>query len=94
MGISAKELIVKECLGVLKRDDVKQHIQELFHPIIDMLMVEIWPYIFISMIFVVVSFLIILGNFVLLLRAPVPLSVPLSVPGPTATFLSPVLKHD
>ena len=63
-----KEAIVNECLEVLGRDDVKDEIKELFVPIIDLLLKEIYPYIFLSMLFVVISFLLILGIFVLLLR--------------------------
>lgn len=63
-----KEAIVNECLAVLSRDDVKDEIKELFVPIIDLLLKEIYPYIFLSMLFVVISFLLILGIFVLLLR--------------------------
>jgi hypothetical protein len=66
---NTKELLINEFLGVLKREDVKEQIKELFYPIIDLIMIEIWPYIFISLLFVIISFLIILGNFVLLLRA-------------------------
>ena len=50
------------------RDDVKDEIKQLFVPIIDLLLKEIYPYIFLSMIFVVISFLLILGIFILLLR--------------------------
>lgn len=64
-----KEMLIGEFLNVLKRDDVKQNIKELFYPIIETIMIEIWPYIFISLIFVIISFLIILGNFILLLRS-------------------------
>lgn len=66
---STKEMLIREFLDVLKRDDVKEQIKELFYPIIELIMIEIWPYIFISLLFVIISFLIILGNFVLLLRA-------------------------
>ena len=57
-----KEAIVNECLAVLGRDDVKDEIKELFVPIIDLLLKEIYPYIFLSMLFVVISFLLILVN--------------------------------
>jgi hypothetical protein len=66
---NTKEMLINECIGVLKREDVKQNIKEMFYPIIDMIMIEIWPYIFISLLFVILSFLIILGNFILLLRS-------------------------
>lgn len=66
--MSMKETIVNECLNVLHRDDVKKEFKELMKPLIDMLIKEIYPYIFLSIIFVFISFLLILGIFILLLR--------------------------
>ena len=63
-----KDTIINECLEVLGREDVKDEIKQLFMPIIDVLLKEIYPYIFLSMIFVIISFLLILGIFILLLR--------------------------
>tara|TARA_B100001540_G_C15531215_1_gene517030 strand:- start:124 stop:351 length:228 start_codon:yes stop_codon:yes gene_type:complete len=63
-----KETIVNECLKVLHRKDVKDEFKELMRPLIDMLIKEIYPYIFLSIIFVFISFLLILGIFILLLR--------------------------
>ena len=63
-----KETIVNECLKVLHREDVKDEFKELMRPLIDMLIKEIYPYIFLSIIFVFISFLLILGIFILLLR--------------------------
>jgi len=63
-----KETIVNECLNVLHRDDVKKEIKELMKPLVDILIKEIYPYIFLSIIFVFISFLLILGIFILLLR--------------------------
>ena len=63
-----KETIVNECLNVLHRDDVKDEFKTLMKPLIDMLIKEIYPYIFLSIIFVFISFLLILGIFILLLR--------------------------
>ena len=63
-----KETIVNECLNVLHRDDVKDEFKNLMKPLIDMLIKEIYPYIFLSIIFDFISFLLILGIFILLLR--------------------------
>ena len=63
-----KETIVNECLNVLHREDVKKEFKELMRPLIDLLIKEIYPYIFLSIIFVFISFLLILGIFILLLR--------------------------
>ena len=66
-----KETIVNECLKVLHREDVKEEFKELMRPLIDMLIKEIYPYIFLSIIFVFISFLLILGIFILLLRSKI-----------------------
>ena len=49
-----KESLINECVGILKRDDVKEEVKELFRPIIDLILQEIYPYIFLSMIFVII----------------------------------------
>jgi len=63
-----RNLIVEQCLEVIKREDVKAEIKELIKPMISILLQEIYPYIFISLIFVLIAFLLILGIFILLLR--------------------------
>lgn len=63
-----KETIINECLNVLHRDDVKKEFKELMKPLVDLLIKEIYPYIFLSIIFVFISFLLILGIFILLMR--------------------------
>jgi hypothetical protein len=63
-----REKIIEQCLQAMKRDDVKNELKHLFHPVIDMIMQEIYPYIYLSVVFVMISFLLTLGIFVLLLR--------------------------
>ena len=63
-----KESLIMECKNIIKREDVKEEIKALFTPIIDMVLQEIYPYIFLSMLFVIISFMLILGIFILLLR--------------------------
>jgi len=63
-----KETIINECLNVLKKKEVKEEIKNLMRPLIDMLIQDIYPYIFLSIIFVIISFLLILGIFILLLQ--------------------------
>ena len=58
--MSLKNKIIEECLNTLKRDDVKEEIKELMSPVIDMFLKEIYPYIYLSIIFVIISFLLIL----------------------------------
>jgi len=68
MRSNMRNLIVEQCLEVIKREDVKAEIKELIKPMISILLQEIYPYIFISLIFVLIAFLLILGIFILLLR--------------------------
>lgn len=63
-----KETIIQQCLTILKRDDVKSELKNLFRPIIDLILQEIYPYIYLSVLFVLISFLLILGIFILLVR--------------------------
>lgn len=60
--------ITKACLDILKRDDVKTELKNLMSPVVDMILIDIYPYIYLSLILVVISFLLHLGIFVLLLR--------------------------
>tara|TARA_X000000368_G_C23013658_1_gene704680 strand:- start:975 stop:1208 length:234 start_codon:yes stop_codon:yes gene_type:complete len=63
-----KEKLINECLLILGRDDVKEELKEVMKPMIDMFLKEVYPYIYLSIIFVIISFLLILGIFILLLR--------------------------
>jgi hypothetical protein len=69
--MDVKETLIKECLNVLHRKEVKDEFKELMLPLLDMLIKEIYPYIFLSIIFVFISFLLILGIFILLLRSKI-----------------------
>jgi len=63
-----KNIIVHQCLEILKRPDVKSEIKSVIKPMISILLQEIYPYIFISLLLVIISFLLILGIFILLMR--------------------------
>jgi len=63
-----KDTLIEQCLVILKREDVKNELKQLMKPMIDLILQELYPYIFLSIVFVFISFLLILGIFVLLLR--------------------------
>ena len=65
---SFKKIFLKQCLDILKREDVKTQVKILIRPMLDVILQEIYPYIFLSLLFVFISFLLILGIFILLLR--------------------------
>ena len=63
-----KQTIINECLLVLKRDDVKKELKNLLSPLIDLVLLQIYPYLYLSLLFVLISFLLHLGIFILLFR--------------------------
>ena len=62
--------LLDKCFDLLKREDVKREIKNLTTPLLDMALLELRPYIYVSFILVIVSFLLHLGIFCLLLRRP------------------------
>jgi hypothetical protein len=63
-----KQNILNECTNLLKRKDVKDNIKEIMNPIISLILNELYPYIYLSIIFVALGFLLILVTMVLLMR--------------------------
>jgi hypothetical protein len=62
--VQAMQPLVQQCLDILKRDDIKNEFKILFRPIIEFILYEINPYIYII---VSVVFLILLINLVILI---------------------------
>ena len=58
----------KSCIDVLKREDVRTELKHVMKPLIDIILIDIYPYIYLSLIVVVISFMLHLGIFILLLR--------------------------
>jgi hypothetical protein len=63
-----KDKIINECLNFLDKKETKEHFKKLMEPVVHDALKELYPYIFLSIIFVIISFLLILGIFVLLMR--------------------------
>jgi hypothetical protein len=63
-----KDKIIQECLIILKREDVKDEFKNILSPFIELIIKQIYPYLYLCLIFVIISFLLHLGIFVLLLR--------------------------
>jgi len=66
--VTMREQIIEQCIEILNRDNVKRELKEVLKPIISLILQEIYPYIYLSMIFVIISFLLVLGTFYLSLR--------------------------
>ena len=63
-----QDTFIQRCLTILKREDVKTELKKIITPLTNLILIEIYPYIYLSVLFVLVSFLLILGIFILLLR--------------------------
>jgi hypothetical protein len=62
-----KETIVQQCLEILKREDVKKECKLLLKPVLDFVLYEINPYIYITVILVFMIFVMILIILLILL---------------------------
>lgn len=62
-----KETFVQQCLDLLKREDIKNEFKMLLKPIIDFILYEINPYIYIIMGLVFFIFVMILAILILLI---------------------------
>jgi hypothetical protein len=62
-----KESILKQCLDILKRDDIKKELKYIFAPIINLVLCELYPYIYAIVFLVFLIFIMILAILVILL---------------------------
>lgn len=62
-----KDSIVQMCLDILKRDDIKNELKLLFSPIIEFILFEINPYIYITLTLVFLIFIMILAILIILI---------------------------
>lgn len=62
-----KDSFVQQCLNILKRDDIKNEFKMLLKPVIDFILYEINPYIYIIMSLVFLIFIMILAILIILI---------------------------
>ena len=62
-----KDTLVQQCLDILKRDDIKNEFKMLLKPIIDFILYEINPYIYITVSLVFLIFVMILAILIILI---------------------------
>ena len=68
MNTHLKNKAIDYCLDIIKREDVKNELKQLFKPVIQLILQELYPYIYLSVLFLLISFFLVLGIFILLLR--------------------------
>jgi hypothetical protein len=64
----ALDPFLNKCIAILKQNEVQREIKDLVKPLLDMMLNELYPYIYLSILLVLVSFFLFLGIFILLLR--------------------------
>lgn len=62
-----KESFVQQCLDILKREDIKTEFKMLLKPVIDFILYEINPYIYIIVSLVFLIFIMMLANLIILI---------------------------
>jgi len=63
-----REKFIKKCISILEQEEVKKELNSTIKPLIELIIMDIYPYIYISIIFVIISFILHIGIFILLLR--------------------------
>jgi hypothetical protein len=61
-----KYSFVQQCLDILKREDIKNEFKMLLKPVIDFILYEINPYIYIIVVLVFIIFIMILAILIIL----------------------------
>jgi hypothetical protein len=62
-----KDTFVQQCLDLLKREDIKNEFKMLLKPVIDFILYEINPYIYVTVSLVFLIFIMILAILILLI---------------------------
>jgi hypothetical protein len=62
-----KDSLVQQCLDILKKEDIKNELKILFTPVLDFLLYEINPYIYITVTLVLLNFVMILAILIILI---------------------------
>lgn len=66
--MNIRDKFIEELKDMLKRNDIQNEIKTLFKPVIELFLSELTPFIYISLIFVIISFLLTLAIFIMVLR--------------------------
>jgi hypothetical protein len=61
-----KDSIIKQCIDILKTDDIRNEIKQIFSPVTDLILYEISPYIYFIIFLVLLIFVLILAILILL----------------------------
>jgi hypothetical protein len=62
-----KDSLIKQCLDILKTHDIRNEIKILFSPVTDLILYEIYPYIYAIIFLVFLIFILILAILIILI---------------------------
>ncbi len=68
------EKILQSFLKLFQKDEVKQEVIKICKPLLLYILHEIYPYLYFTMAFVFINFILILGIFILIVRNKIKLS--------------------
>jgi hypothetical protein len=63
-----KEKFINEIFLMIKQENTKKEFKELFRPLIEVILQELYPFIYISFSLIIIIFLLILAILILLLK--------------------------
>ena len=63
-----KDHFVAQCIETLRREDVKLEIKKFLKPFLSLIVSELYPYIYICLALVIISFLLVLAIFIILFQ--------------------------
>jgi hypothetical protein len=61
-----ENVLIKECLELLNHDDVKDKLKAVFNPLTDLILYQIYPYVYVIILLVFLIFILILAILILL----------------------------
>ena len=59
--------LMKQCLDILQTEDVRNEIKRIFSPVTDLILYEIYPYIYLIILLVFLIFILILAILIILM---------------------------
>lgn len=63
-----KSSFIESCINILKKQEIQHEIKVFLKPFLEMILIQLNPYIYLSLFFVTISLLLLVGNFLLLLN--------------------------
>ena len=62
-----KDSLIKQCLDILKTEDIRNEIKIIFSPVTELILNEMYPYIYVIIFLVFLIFVLILANLLILI---------------------------